>query len=187
MSSRNTLPPVNRYITTHSASGKSVLETTVPSPAVWRHIPEASFFLAYVTKTFPVDVKDDVDIPTYTDALASPPQITVPGGTVLRVVDLGPSTSSPMHRTVSMDYTIILEGEVELELDSGETKVMRRGDMCVQRATNQSWRNNSQTDWARILYVYVDSTKPVVRGRELGESTLWGEGLAESIEKREIK
>ena len=170
MSSRDALPPVNRYITTHSASGESVLETTIPSTPIWRHIPEASFFLGYVTKTFPVELNDDFDLQAYTDAFASPPQVTVPGGTVLRVMDLGPGTSSPMHRTVSLDYSVVLEGEVELELDSGDRKTMRRGDMCVQRATNHAWRNVSQTEWARMLYVHVDATKPIVEGRELGES-----------------
>jgi quercetin dioxygenase-like cupin family protein len=169
MSSRNTLPQVNRHITTNSASGESLLDTTIPSTAIWRHVPEASFFLSYVTKTFPVVLKDDIDLEDYTDAYASPPKVTVPGGTIMRVMDLGPGVASAMHRTVSLDYSIVLEGEVELKLDL-DTKVMRRGDICVQRATNHAWRNTSQTEWARIVFVYVDATKPVVDGRALGES-----------------
>jgi hypothetical protein len=74
---------ITRYITTHSESGHSVLESTIPSPAIWRHIPEASFFLGYVTKSFPIDLKDDADLDTYTDAYSSPPKVTYPGGTVL--------------------------------------------------------------------------------------------------------
>src|SRR5450755_4360941 len=116
----NNLPPVARHITPHNGSGESVLDTTIPSDAIWRHIPEASFFLGYVTKTFPVDLKGDGDLDVYTNSYASPPRATFPGGTALRVVDLGPGTSSPMHRTVSLDYIVVLEGEVELELDSGE-------------------------------------------------------------------
>ena len=59
---------------------------------------------------------------------------------------------------------------MELVLDSGETKVLRRGDMCVQRATMHAYMNRSLTEWARMLMVNVDSTKPVVGGQELGES-----------------
>lgn len=169
MSAQNTLPQVNRYITTNSASGESLLDTTIPPAAIWRHVPEASFFLSYVTRTFPIVLKDDADLDEYTDAYASPPKVTVPGGTVLRVMDVGPGVTSPMHRTVSVDYSVVLEGELELQLDL-ETKVMKRGDICVQRATNHAWRNTSLTEWARILFVYVDSTKPVVDGRALGES-----------------
>lgn len=169
MSAQNTLPQVNRYITTNSASGESRLDTTIPQAAIWRHVPEASFFLSYVTRTFPVDLKDDADLDGYTDAYDSPPKVTVPGATILRVMDLGPGVSSPMHRTVSLDYSVVLEGEVELQLDL-DTKVMKRGDICVQRATNHAWRNTSLTEWARMLVVYVDSTKPVVDGKELEES-----------------
>lgn len=170
MASRNTLPSIHRYITTHSESGHSILETAIPSHAIWRHIPEASFFLGYVTASFPIDIKEDADISTYTDAYASPPKVTCPGGTILRVMDLAPGKSSPMHRTMSLDYGVVLEGAMELVLDSGETKVLRRGDMCVQRATMHAYRNRSLTEWARMLMVYVDSTKPVVGGKELGES-----------------
>ena len=46
-----------------------------------------------------------------------------------------------MNKTVSLNYGIVLEGEIELVLDSGETKLMKRGDACVQRATNHAWRN----------------------------------------------
>ncbi|MFI5419866.1 MAG: cupin domain-containing protein [Nitrososphaerales archaeon] len=170
MSSVNKLRPINRCITTHSTSGESILDTTIPTSAIWRHVPEASFFFAYMTKTFPVVLKDDADLENYTDAFASTPKVTVPGGIVLRVMDLGPGISSPMHRTVSVDYTIVLEGEVELELDSTAIKVMGRGDICVQRATNHRWTNLSQTEWARMVLIHIDCENPVVQGIELGES-----------------
>ena len=170
MAAKNSLPSISRYITTHSASGKSRFDETIPPKALWRHVPEASFFLAYTTKSFPVTIGDDADLDDYTNAFASPPKVTVSGGTVLRVMDIGPGVSSPMHRTVSLDYSIVLEGEVELELDSTETMIMRRGDICVHRATNHAWRNVSQTEWARVVLVYLDAEKPVVEGRELGES-----------------
>lgn len=46
-----------------------------------------------------------------------------------------------MHRTTSLDYGIVLEGEVELILDSGERRAMKAGDIAVQRATMHAWRN----------------------------------------------
>ncbi|OQV02411.1 Cupin domain-containing protein [Cladophialophora immunda] len=170
MSTRDSLPTIHRFITTHSTSGESLLDTTIPSEALWRGAPEASFFLAYTTKTFPVVLKGDADLDDYTNAFASTPKLTISGGTVLRVMDLGPGISSPMHRTVSVEYTIVMEGEVELELDSSTKQVMRRGDICIQRATNHSWRNMSDTEWARIFLVHIDSEKPVVGGKEVGAS-----------------
>lgn len=59
-----------------------------------------------------------------------------------------------MHKTVSLDYGVVLEGPVELVLDSGETQMMYRGDVCVQRATNHAWRNPND-HWARMMYVLV--------------------------------
>jgi len=46
-----------------------------------------------------------------------------------------------MHRTVSLDYGIVLEGDVELVLDSGEKRAMKQGDVAIQRGTNHAWRN----------------------------------------------
>lgn len=74
----------------------------------------------------------------------------------MRYVDMGPESLSPMHKTVSIDYGVVLEGEVELVLDSGETKLMKRGDLCVQRGTNHAWKNVTPNGgWARMMYVLV--------------------------------
>lgn len=62
-----------------------------------------------------------------------------------------------MHRTTSLDYGVVLEGEVELILDGGEKRVMKRGDICVQRGTNHAWRNCSETEWSRMLYVLTEA------------------------------
>lgn len=59
---------------------------------------------------------------------------------VLRHVDIGPGITSPMHRTVSLDYGIVIEGEIELLLDSGEKRQMLPGDICVQRGTMVCFR-----------------------------------------------
>lgn len=95
-----------------------------------------------------------------------------PAGSVARIVDFGPSSigATPiMHRTQSLDYGIVLEGEIELVLDSGEKRLMRRGDVCVQRCTNHAWRNTSETDWARMFFVLIASEKLIVEGKEMGE------------------
>ena len=74
-----------------------------------------------------------------------------------------------MHRTQSLDYGVVLEGELEMILDDGVTRMMRRGDVAVQRATNHGWRNTSQTEWARMLFVLQECQKLFVGGKELGE------------------
>lgn len=74
-----------------------------------------------------------------------------------------------MHRTVSIDYGIVLVGEVELILDSGETKLLKTGDVCIQRGTNHAWRNSSKTTWARMMYVLQPSVPIEINGKSLDE------------------
>lgn len=144
-----------RYITTHDSAGKAIVDTSIPFEAPFYDLPnkECAFAHCYVTGAFPAKLGADADIKTYQNFLQSPPGLTVSGGTVLRYVDLPPGHSSPMHRTVSLDYGVVIEGEAVLVLDSGETRLMKRGDICVQRATMHAWKNLSETEWARILFV----------------------------------
>lgn len=80
-----------------------------------------------------------------------------------------------MHRTVSLDYGVVIEGEVECMLDSGETKLLKRGDVCVQRGTNHAWRNVSkdpktrEATLGRMLYV-LQLCEPIeIAGNKLEE------------------
>ena len=172
----NGLPSLNRFITDHDTKGTATFSSRVEEKLEWQPIGSiAKFALGYTTSKFPVQLSDKTDITSYEGFLTNQPGITIPGGTVLRIVDMAPGASSPMHRTVSLDYGVVLEGEVELILDSGEKRLMRRGDTSVQRATNHKWRNTSETTWARMLYVLQESEPLIVNGRTLGED--YGVGM----------
>lgn len=80
-----------------------------------------------------------------------------------------------MHRTVSLDYAVVLIGNVKLTLESGEERVLAPGDVCIQRGTGHAWRNESATEWARMLFCVMACEPVVVEGEELGEYML-GEG-----------
>ena len=73
----------------------------------------------------------------------SQPGPTVPTGSALRMVDINPGYRSAMHRTNSIDYVFILDGELEMELDGGEWVHLTRGDIVIQRGTNHAWENKS--------------------------------------------
>lgn len=85
------------------------------------------------------------------------------------MVDFKPDADPLMHRTQSLDYGVVLEGSIELILDSGEVKLLQRGDVAVQRATMHGWRNPSKTEWTRMLFVLQDCQELVVGGKALGE------------------
>ncbi|KAL5613274.1 hypothetical protein FOVSG1_002337 [Fusarium oxysporum f. sp. vasinfectum] len=165
------LRQTQRVITTHNDEGKAIIDTSINSDAPFYALPngEAHFALGYATKEFPAKLTNNADVESYQGFLTNQPGLSISTGTILRYVDMCPGHVSPMHRTVSLDYGVVLEGEVELILDSGDKKVLKRGDVCVQRATMHAWRNTSETEWARMLYVLLPSTKPDVGGKELGE------------------
>jgi len=62
-----------------------------------------------------------------------------------------------MHATDSVDYGIVLSGELELELDDGGTTTVRPGTVVVQRGTRHAWRNRSDEP-ARVAFVLVGAT-----------------------------
>lgn len=85
------------------------------------------------------------------------------------MVDFGPGVGSPLHRAISIDYGVVIEGEFELTLDSGEIRVMRQGDVSVNRAGAHAWRNitGNGTLPGRMLYVILDAKDVVVNGTKL--------------------
>ena len=103
------------------------------------------------------------------------------------MTDFAPGVDTPFHRTLSLDHAVLLEGTIEITLDSGESRLLRRGDVVVQRATMHKWRNVSQTQSARLIYFIVDVTQPVLAsGEELKKdmSIMKGE-YADGREKTE--
>ncbi|GAB1194100.1 hypothetical protein APSETT444_003341 [Aspergillus pseudonomiae] len=172
----NGLRPINRVITDHDAQGTTRFQDRIPEPLKWQQLANgARFALAYGTNEVPVNFTGEKDLNVYQSLLRDLPGVTIPGGTVLRVVDMNPGAISPMHRTVSLDYGVVLEGEVELVLDSGETRLLKRGDIAVQRGTNHAWRNTSDTNWARMLYVLQEAQPLQINGATLEED--YGGGM----------
>lgn len=173
----NGLPQMNRQITDHNKDGKAVFTSEIEARLSWQNLPNgARFALSYTTSEFPVDLNGGKDIKKYQSYLQSPPGLTIPGGSVLRIVDVSPDSVSPMHRTVSLDYGVVIEGEVDLILDSGEVRHMKRGDIAIQRGTMHAWRNQSKTEWARLLFVLQESQPLQMEdGKILGED--YGQGM----------
>lgn len=79
------------------------------------------------------------------------------------MIDFGPGVESPLHRAMTIDYGIIVEGVFELILDSGEKRIMRQGDVSVQRATAHKWVNvtGNGTLPGRVMWVLLDCKEVV--------------------------
>ena len=118
----------------------------------------------------PANLTDEADIKQHQETIASGKLGLVnPGGTVCRFVDFAPGNTGMMHRTQSLDYGIVLEGDMIMGLDDGSETRMTRGDVAVQRATMHAWKNASPTEWARMLFVLQDCQPLEVGGQRFKE------------------
>ncbi|KAJ5810374.1 uncharacterized protein N7503_002592 [Penicillium pulvis] len=164
----NRLRQTSRFITGHTANGLAVFNKDIPVTVPAQNIPTGdSLYLGYATNQFPIDLSKD--LATYQHYLTNTPGFTIAGGTVLCLIDLAPASISPLHRTLSLDYAVVIEGTVELELDSDEVKTLQRGDIAIQRGTKHLWRNTSKTEWARVLFMLQESKPVVIFGETLKE------------------
>jgi quercetin dioxygenase-like cupin family protein len=76
-------------------------------------------------------------------------------GSRFAVIDFPPRTSGRMHRTDTIDYVMMVEGELEMLLDDSSVTIAK-GDVMVQRGTNHEWRNNGDVP-ARAAFVLLDA------------------------------
>lgn len=132
--------------------------------------------LLYATTSTPANLADEADIAFYDEFLHQPPGITIESGTVFRMIDLRPGKATPMHRTVSVDFGIVIDGCVEVVLDSGESRKLGKGDVVVQRGTAHSFRNVSTVEWARLMFLFLPIERISVAGRVL-EAEVYDEGF----------
>jgi len=114
------------------------------------------------TGAFPTDNS------TWEDGAARQLNSTDPNGTVFRIVRYDPGVAPRNHRTDSIDYAVVLAGEIDMELD-GATVKLKAGDVLVQRGTIHNWVNRS-TEPCIIAFVLVDA-KPVVAGARRLDAT----------------
>src|SRR6266542_3909791 len=116
------LRKIRRIVTGHNAQGKSVIASDAPSPHVLSLMTDPPFGLTdlWVTHGSPADNSGSA------------------GG----AMDHEGTRHAGMHKTATVDYAIVLSGEIYAVMDEGET-LMGGGDCLVQRGTNHAWSNRS--------------------------------------------
>jgi hypothetical protein len=175
------LPSVRRVVTGHDADGRAVIASDGAPPTVLEiaAVPGTVFHEIWSTAVTPAPVDNGAD-PTLGPLVLAPPA----GGTRIRIVDIPPDAvqnaisaedaaaafeaigagdahggegpHALMHRTETVDYGIVLAGEVWLVVDEGETQ-LHAGDVVVQRGTNHAWSNRTG-ETARMAFVLVDGS-----------------------------
>ena len=157
-----------RVVTGHDERGVSVFALDGPV-SVARTAPDGAYFYEiWSTDAMPAPVEAAAPDPTLAALTVPPP----PNGTKIRINEFPPGAVSPVHRTQSVDYGIVLSGEVVLALDDSET-ILRAGDVVVQLGTSHRWENRSgQT--ARMAFILVDGAFTAELLDTLGHDVLGG-------------
>ncbi len=155
-----------RVVTGHDAEGRSVVLSDGPTPRS-HDIGVAVFHELWNTRATPAPISRSEREPTERP-LVTPPD---PNGTIVRITEIKAGGRSPMHRTQSIDYGIVLEGEVWLVLDDGSQTPLGPGDVVVQRGTDHAWENRSAAP-VRMLFVLVDGVFTDGLGGELYDQAL---------------
>ena len=149
-------PPIRRIVTGHDA--KHVAKALIDGPATNAKYPAAGIVstLLWCTDRMPADIaigEQPEDMGAR--AIGTPPP---PNGTRFAVIDFPPGNVAIMHRTETVDYVIMIEGELEMDMDDSTVK-LKPGDVMVQRGTNHAWVNRGDKR-ARAAFVLIDA-KPL--------------------------
>ena len=148
---------VRRVITGHDSNGKAVVKLDEISKNVITRRPGANSTVIWATDSTPTDLGDDTDIS------ADVTSTVVPNGSVCRISRFDPGVSPRVHRTDSIDYAIVLKGEIDMELDD-ETVHLKAGDVLVQRGTVHNWINNGNEP-CMIAFILIHGTMPEFGGK----------------------
>ena len=173
-------PEVRRVVTGIDASGKAValFDSVVPLKSLRSPNPAGEM---WITNKSPTGYSAKDDWAKTNEVGVSPPA----GGTIFRIVDFPPTSEkvnamdvntmmkvigdhapkkglpprhSMMHRTRSLDYVLIMSGEIDMLLDETEVH-LKAGDVMVQQATNHAWINRGKEP-CRIAFILMDAQEP---------------------------
>jgi len=158
---------VRRIVTGHNASGKAVVKTDERLHGVSRlGRPHITGCEIWSTDKMPVDNSDESAAAQRAGFVKRYNYVGTGEGTVIRITEFAPGAPKFMHPTETVDYALLLSGECDLELDSGEVVHMKPGDIVVQRGTMHAWVNNG-TAPAVFAFILIDAAPAKIAGEQL--------------------
>ena len=149
---------VRRVITGHDESGRAVVMIDEVPKHVFTGRPGATVCNIWTTEGFPANNDGS------TDAGLRKTGTTLPNGTIFRVIEFAPGVAARNHRTDSIDYIVVMAGEIDMELD-GSVVHLKAGDVMVQRGTIHNWVNSGTAPC--VLAVILVDAKPVETGGQV--------------------
>ncbi len=146
---------IRRVVTGHDENGRAKVLIDEQVKNVFSQRPGAHYSVIWSSEGFPVNNDGDAD--------PSGKKIgtTIENGTVFRIVSFGPGVAPRNHRTDSIDYAVVMSGEIDMDLD-GEIVHLKAGDVLVQRGTIHNWINKGSEPC--VIAFTLISAKTVTAG-----------------------
>jgi quercetin dioxygenase-like cupin family protein len=146
---------VRRVITGHDDKGRAIVKIDEVAAHAFSGRPGATACNVWTTEGFPVNNDGAAD-----EGLRKA-GTTLPNGTIFRVIEFAPGVAPRNHRTDSIDYIVVISGEIDMELD-GSSVHLKAGDVMVQRGTIHNWINRGPLPC--VLAVVLIDAKSVEAG-----------------------
>ncbi len=150
---------LHRVVTGHDDQGRAKVMIDEQVKNAFSHRPGAEFSVVWTSEGMPAN----------NDGFEDPSEkkigTTIDNGVVFRVVSFGPGVAPRNHRTDSIDYAVVMSGEIDMVLDV-ETVRLKAGDVLVQRGTVHNWINNGTVPCV-IAFTLVSAKPVAVNGKPL--------------------
>jgi quercetin dioxygenase-like cupin family protein len=150
-------PKIRRVVTGHDEHGKAIVKIDEVCPQFKEGRPNGYLCNIWTTDTSPADNSDQAD-----NGLRDGKFTMIENGTVFRILDFRPGVQKRSHRTDTIDYIVVMSGEIDMELEEGEEVHLKAGDVMVQRGTIHNWINRGTETC--ILAVILIHANPVEAG-----------------------
>jgi len=145
---------IRRVVTGHDENGKAVVLIDETCRNIVSRRERHHSCVVWSTASFPVNNSGSED------ESARPVGAPPPDGTVFRIIEYGPGVAPRNHRTSTIDYAVVISGEIDMDLDD-QTVRLKAGDVLVQRGTIHNWINRG-TKPCVIAFALI-AAHPVVR------------------------
>jgi len=146
-------PPIRRVVTGHDQANVAKILTDGPATNAKYPQPGTVSTMIWCTDGSPPSMpigETPEDMGARIIGTAPPAR-----GSRFAIIDFPPGNAPHMHRTETIDYVIVLEGEIEMDMDQSSVR-LKAGDVMVQRGTNHAWANRSDKR-ARVAFVLLDA------------------------------
>jgi len=162
---------VRRIITGHDEFGKGIVVADEKLTAVSRGLgPNISGCEIWSTNSMPVDNSMEAEAAQRAGFVKKYNSVGNGQGTTVRIVEWTPGHAIFPHRTETLDYSIVLSGEIDVEFDSGQVVTMKQGEIIVMRGVTHCWKNKSTVP-AVTAFILIDAAPFVAAGEKRG--VLW--------------